>query len=96
MSAQDFLVEIGTEELPPKALKKLSTAFSDGIQEGLKNANLEFSSVELFAAPRRLAVRVNQLSDTQPDNKVEKRGPATKAAFDADGNPTRALEGFAR
>ena len=96
MSAQDFLVEIGTEELPPKALKKLSTAFSDGIQQGLKSANLEFSSVELFAAPRRLAVRVNQLSDTQPDNNVEKRGPAAKAAFDADGNPTRALEGFAR
>ncbi|WP_250656072.1 glycine--tRNA ligase subunit beta [Alkalimarinus coralli] len=96
MSAQDFLVEIGTEELPPKALKKLSTAFSDGIQQGLKAANLEFASVELFAAPRRLAVRVNQLSDTQPDTNIEKRGPAAKAAYDADGNPTRALEGFAR
>ncbi len=96
MSAQDFLVEIGTEELPPKALKKLSSAFSDGIQQGLKEANIEFGSVELFAAPRRLAVRIKQLSDTQPDTNVEKRGPAVKSAYDADGNPTRAVEGFAR
>ncbi len=96
MAAQDFLVEIGTEELPPKALKKLSQAFAQGIEQGLTESNLTFGSVELFAAPRRLAVRIHQLSDTQPDINIEKRGPAAKAAYDADGNPTKALEGFAR
>ena len=95
MATQDFLVELGTEELPPKALKPLSDAFTQGIARGLEEAGIEFGKVESFAAPRRLAVRIRDLADAQPDKSVEKRGPAVKAAFDDAGNPTRALTGFA-
>ncbi|MDI9243773.1 glycine--tRNA ligase subunit beta [Marinobacter sp. CHS3-4] len=95
MATQDFLVELGTEELPPKALKPLSDAFTQGIVKGLEDAGIAFEKVESFAAPRRLAVRVRALGDAQPDKSVEKRGPAVKAAFDDAGNPTRALTGFA-
>lgn len=95
MATQDFLVELGTEELPPKALKPLSDAFTRGIVSGLENSGIAFGSVEAFAAPRRLAVRIRNLADAQPDKPVEKRGPAVQAAFDEDGNPTRALAGFA-
>ena len=73
---RDLLIEIGTEELPPKALLKLSTAFTAGIVDGLQKADLEFSAVEPFAAPRRLAVLVKQLDTTQADKTVERRGPA--------------------
>lgn len=96
MSKQDFLVELGTEELPPKVLKKLSNAFSTGILDGLKNAQLSFDGVESFAAPRRLALLVKGLDIAQPDQNLERRGPAVKAAFDAEGKATRAAEGFAR
>lgn len=96
METAQFLVEIGTEELPPKALKRLSQAFAEGIEAGLTDAELSFGEVEVFAAPRRLAVRVNNLQSRQVDKTVEKKGPAKKAAFNADGNPTKALEGFAR
>ncbi|BBP44979.1 glycine--tRNA ligase beta subunit [Thiosulfatimonas sediminis] len=92
----DFLVEIGTEELPPKALKKLSQAFADGIEAGLQDAKLSYGQVDLYASPRRLAVRVQTLQAKQQDQTVEKKGPAKKAAFDADGNPSKALQGFAR
>ncbi|TNE73140.1 MAG: glycine--tRNA ligase subunit beta [Gammaproteobacteria bacterium] len=95
MATQDFLVELGTEELPPKALKPLSDAFTQGIIKGLEEAGIEFGKVDAFAAPRRLAVRIRDLADAQPDKPVEKRGPAVKAAFDDAGNPTRALTGFA-
>ncbi len=93
---RDLLIEIGTEELPPKALLKLSTAFSMGITEGLKNAELHFDAFESFASPRRLAVLVKQLDAAQSDKIVERRGPALTAAFDEDGNPTKATEGFSR
>lgn len=92
----DFLVEIGTEELPPKALKKLSQAFGAGIEAGLTDAELSFGALSLYASPRRLAVRIQELQAKQDDKTVEKKGPAKKAAFDADGNPTKALQGFAR
>ncbi|WP_130538098.1 glycine--tRNA ligase subunit beta [Thiomicrorhabdus indica] len=92
----DFLVEIGTEELPPKALKKLSEAFGSGIEAGLADAELSYGEVSLYASPRRLAVRVQELQAKQADKTVERKGPAKKAAFDADGNPTKAVEGFAR
>jgi len=95
MAKQDFLVELGVEELPSKALKPLSEAFTQGIAKGLEDAGIEFGKVEAFAAPRRLAVRIRDLADAQPDKPVEKRGPAVKAAFDDSGNPTRALTGFA-
>lgn len=96
MSKRDFLVEIGTEELPPKALLKLSDAFRAGIVEGLKQESLAHDEVRSFATPRRLAVLVAQLDTEQADKVIEKLGPAVKAAFDADGNPTRAASGFAK
>lgn len=96
MNTQDFLVELGTEELPPKALSKLSQAFAKGITTGLGSLNLEFAEVKTFATPRRLAVQISDLITVQPDNRVEKTGPAVKAAFDEDGNPTKAASGFAR
>lgn len=94
MSTQDFLVEIGTEELPPKALKTLSKSFTQGVEAGLKDAGLGYSDVKSFASPRRLAVRVKGLDVQQADKSVEKKGPSKKAAFDAEGKPSRALTGF--
>jgi glycyl-tRNA synthetase beta chain len=93
---RDLLIEIGTEELPPKALKKLSEAFTSGILEGLDKAELAYGSVKSYATPRRLAVLIHNLNTTQSDKAVEKRGPALQSAFDEDGNPTKATEGFAR
>jgi len=94
--ADDLLIEIGTEELPPKALKKLSNAFTAGIVDGLKKVGFEINDVESFAAPRRLAVLIKGVSASQPDREVERKGPALKAAYDADGNPTKAVMGFAK
>ncbi|TGY48175.1 glycine--tRNA ligase subunit beta [Rodentibacter caecimuris] len=96
MTTQNFLVEIGTEELPPKALKTLATAFADNVQAELNQAGLEFDKIEWFAAPRRLAVKVLALATQQPSKEIEKRGPAVSAAFDAEGKPTKAAEGWAR
>lgn len=96
MSKQDFLVELGTEELPPKALLKLSKSFQAGVVEGLKNESLAHGAVQSFATPRRLAVLVSALDTKQADRLIEKFGPAVKAAFDADGNSTRAADGFAK
>ncbi len=95
MSKTDFLVEIGTEELPPKALKKLSNAFIQGIEDGLSSAELTYGEIKAYASPRRLAAVIIGLDDQQPDAEVEKKGPAAKAAFDGEGNPTKALLGFA-
>ena len=96
MNTENLLIELGTEELPPKALKKLAVAFKNNIEAQLTAAELTFDSIEWFAAPRRLAVRVNNLVEQQADKQVEKRGPAVQAAFDADGNPTKAAMGWAR
>lgn len=96
MTTENLLIELGTEELPPKALKKLALGFRDGLVAQLESAELSFDSVEWFAAPRRLAVRINRLEDKQNDKQVEKRGPAVQAAFDQDGNPTKAAMGWAR
>lgn len=96
MTTQNFLAEIGTEELPPKALKKLATAFAENVEQELNQAGLAFEKVEWFAAPRRLAVKVLGLAEAQPSKQVEKRGPAVSAAFDAEGKPTKAAEGWAR
>jgi len=96
MQAQDFLVELGTEELPPKALKKLAEAFLAGVEKGLKEAALEYRAARYFAAPRRLAIQVDQLASQQPDRSNQMDGPPVQAAFDKDGNPTKAAEGFAR
>ena len=96
MTTQNFLVEIGTEELPPKALKTLATSFADNVEAELNQAGLTFSKIEWFAAPRRLAVKVLNLVTQQPSKEIEKRGPAVSAAFDAEGKPTKAAEGWAR
>lgn len=91
-----FLVEIGTEELPPKSLRTFAESFAANFIEQLDNANLEHGEVLWYASPRRLALKVLNLSDTQPDTEIVKRGPAVSAAFDANGNPTKAAEGWAR
>ena len=96
MTTQNFLVEIGTEELPPKALKTLATSFADNVEAELNQAGLTFDKIEWFAAPRRLAVKVLNLATQQPNKEIEKRGPAVSAAFDAEGKPTKAAEGWAR
>lgn len=96
MTTQNFLAEIGTEELPPKALKKLATAFAENVEQELNQASLAFDKVEWFAAPRRLAVKVLNLADSQPSKQIEKRGPAVSVAFDAEGKPTKAAEGWAK
>ena len=92
---QDLLVELGTEELPPKALPTLSAAFTDGIIKGLAEAGLQAETVIPYAAPRRLAVWVKGVAAQQADQIIEKRGPAIKGAFDAEGNPTKAALAFA-
>lgn len=96
MTTQNFLAEIGTEELPPKALKKLATAFAENVEAELNQAGLSFDKVEWFAAPCRLAVKVLGLATSQPSKEVEKRGPAVSAAFDGEGKPTKAAEGWAK
>ncbi|QIZ52997.1 glycine--tRNA ligase subunit beta [Dickeya zeae] len=96
MTDKTFLVEIGTEELPPKALRTLAESFAANFTAELDAAGLGYQSVGWFAAPRRLALKVAGLSASQPDREVEKRGPAIAQAFDASGNPTKAAEGWAR
>ncbi|MCW8956726.1 MAG: glycine--tRNA ligase subunit beta, partial [Gammaproteobacteria bacterium] len=95
MSTADLLVEIGTEELPPKALAKLSQAFADGISSGLKDADIAHAEVRKLASPRRLTVIVSNVENAQPDREIEKRGPALTAAFSEDGCPSKAAMGFA-
>ncbi len=92
---RDLLIEIGTEELPPKQLNKLCATLSANLQTGLKKAGLSFGQVKTFATPRRLAISIEDLPTAQPSHIVEKRGPALKAAFDAEGHPTLACLGFA-
>ncbi|MGI9308492.1 MAG: glycine--tRNA ligase subunit beta, partial [Gammaproteobacteria bacterium] len=92
---EDFLVEIGTEELPPKALRGLELAFAREIENGLNKARLSFGELSSFATPRRLAVLVKDLQTVQESEQVEKKGPPEKVAFDQDGKPTRAAEAFA-
>ena len=96
MSAQDFLVELGTEELPPKALNTLADASLAGIEKGLQSAGLKFEAKKVYAAPRRLAVLLTALETQQPDRSINLDGPPRQAAFDAEGNPTQAALGFAK
>jgi glycyl-tRNA synthetase beta chain len=92
----NLLFELGTEELPPKALKKLADALGREFVQGLDDVGLEHGEVTTYCGPRRLALLVADCAMAQPDRDVERRGPATQAAFDADGRPTKAAEGFAR
>ncbi len=96
MATKDFLVEIGTGELPPKALRQLSEAFTRGIKTALESAGLGFTDIKSFATPRRLALSISALDERQEDKAVERLGPAVAAAFDKEGAPTPAANGFAR
>jgi glycyl-tRNA synthetase beta chain len=93
--SKHLLFELGSEELPPKTLLKLSNALLNNILQGLNAAELSFTAGKAYATPRRLAVFIENLSTAQPDNTVEKRGPAIQAAFAADGTPSKAALGFA-
>lgn len=93
---RDLLIEIGTEELPPKALLRLSDAFRDNLREELERAELTFGDIRQFASPRRLALIISDLQEQQVDKKIDRRGPALQAAFDEDGKPTPAALGFAK
>lgn len=95
-SAKDFLFEIGTEELPPKSLRKLGDALGKGISEGLAKAGLGYEEYRVYCTPRRLAVLVRKLNTTQPDTVNERRGPALTSAFNDQGRPTQAALGFAQ
>ena len=94
--AKEFLIELGTEELPPKQLRTLAEAFAANFEAELKTADLTHEGIKWFATPRRLALKVANLAQGQADKVVEKRGPAISVAFDADGNPTKAAQGWAR
>lgn len=96
MKHEDCLIEIHTEELPPKALKKLSDAFQEQIATRLEKAGLVFAAVKPYATPRRLAMMVEGLANGQEDKVVERKGPAVNAAYDKNGKPSKACEGFAR
>ncbi len=98
MSLQTLLIELGTEELPPKALKNLHDAFSREMANALLEAQLIENAAQVtpFASPRRLAVSVSDVKEQQADQSNERRGPAIQAAFDSDGNPSKAALGFAR
>lgn len=93
---RDLLIEIGTEELPPKALLRLSQAFTAGVRKGLEQAGLGFGTLHSYAAPRRLAIWIEKLASAQADREQVRRGPALTAAFDGEGNPTPGAQGFAK
>lgn len=93
---RDLLIEIGTEELPPKSLASLSEAFATGIGNGLQQKQLPYATATPYATPRRLAVLVKGVATQQVDREVERRGPAVSAAFDKTGQPTKAAVGFAK
>lgn len=96
MQRADLLIELGTEELPPKALQSLSEAFANEVLKQIDDAQLAHNGMDVFAAPRRLAFRINQLQCQQADRDIERKGPAVKAAFNEDGVPTKAAQGFAQ
>lgn len=95
MVTKNLLLELGTEELPPKALRNLAQSLYDSFVKQLNEQGLQFSSSKWYATPRRLALFIEQLADKQEDKEIEIKGPALKAAFDADGNPTKAALGWA-
>jgi glycyl-tRNA synthetase beta chain len=95
-SVDDFLVEIGTEELPPKALRSLMTAFGQGLEAAVDEARLEHAAVHAYASPRRLTVLIEKLSRGQDDRTVSQKGPPVSIAFDDDGKATPAASAFAK
>ncbi|MDQ3796465.1 MAG: glycine--tRNA ligase subunit beta, partial [Pseudomonadota bacterium] len=93
---QTLLVEIGTEELPPRALLELSSAFANALSTALESSGLSFATVKQFVTPRRLAVLIEDMPEKQPDQVIERKGPPVSAAFDAQGEPSKAAQGFAK
>lgn len=96
MRTEPLLIEIGTEELPPKALQKLSISFSLSVSEQLSKKGFTFEETQSYATPRRLAICITKLTEQQPSQEIERRGPALKAAYDKEGNPSKAAIGFAK
>jgi glycyl-tRNA synthetase beta chain len=96
MSTQDLLFELGTEELPPRALQSLSAALTEGVVSGLDAAGIPHGKVRGFATPRRLAVLIQKLAEHQPDKQVDRRGPPVSLSFDSQGAPTQAAMAFAK
>jgi glycyl-tRNA synthetase beta chain len=96
MTTETLLIELGTEELPPKSLRTLATTFFEQIKLQLDEAKLSYSDIYWYATPRRLAVKVDNLVANQADKAIEKRGPAVSVAFDAEGKASKAAEGWAR
>lgn len=96
MKTHNVLFELGCEELPPKNLKTLENALIEQVKQALVQANLDYQQVKSYAAPRRLAIQILNIVEKQPERIEQKRGPAIKACFDKDNNPTRALQGFAQ
>ena len=94
--ALPLLIEIGTEELPPTSLTTLERAFGQLIGEALRKEGFEHDGLQTFATPRRLAIVIKNIATTQPDQAIERRGPALTAAYDESGQATKALAGFAR
>ena len=94
--SKDFLVEIGTEELPPKALRSLKDAFGENLVNAIDEARLAHGEVTTWASPRRLAVHISELAGAQEDRKLEQKGPPVRIAFDDDGKPTPAATAFAK
>lgn len=92
----DLLIEIGTEELPPRNLKPLSEAFARALCERLEAKGLSYGQTTVYATPRRIAVMIRDVPPNQPDRELKRRGPSLDSAFDAEGRPTKAAEGFAR
>ena len=95
MSTRDFLVEIGTEELPPLSLPELSSAFTEGVVAGLAAQGIQHGAVHSYATPRRLAMLIHAVPEKQPDQTVQRKGPPVSAAYDKEGQPTRAAQAFA-
>ncbi len=93
---RDLLFELGTEELPPKSLTTLVSAFRVNVASGFQKLGLIHGEIRSYGTPRRLSVFVRDLSSMQSDQTLERRGPALQAAYQADGTPTKATEGFAR
>ncbi|WP_158881309.1 glycine--tRNA ligase subunit beta [Rhodanobacter sp. L36] len=93
-----LLIELGTEELPPKSLDELSAAFLRGICDGLGKLGIraDVDQAKAYASPRRLAVHIPEVATTQPEQVIERRGPALSAATDMEGQPSKALIGFAQ
>jgi len=96
MNNETLLIELGTEELPPKSLKTLAQTFCDQVKTQLDGAEFTYSDIKWFATPRRLAIKITELVEKQQDKIVEKRGPAVNVAFDESGEPSKAAQGWAR